>query len=176
MRGVLAEAAGDFAGVVDAAVNDRRGIDALFKDDGHLLLNVRFGEGPEALGGIGGQREIHLVLTGVVGAAIFRGAAEVPSGDNRRAIEEIPDFDIGGAGIDASRTAGNKFGAGRKNAAMLLHEVGLRGVGDGISHQLQFELAAGLNHLLGAGGIAFAGELHENLVVFAAVKLNGGLR
>ena len=42
----------------------------------------------------------------------------------------------------------------------------------GIFNQLQFQLAAGLNHRLGARRIAFTRQLHKNFIVFAAAKLN----
>ena len=41
-----------------------------------------------------------------------------------------------------------------------------------IFDESQLELTAGLNHLLGASGIAFARKLHEDFIVVAAVRLN----
>src|SRR5258707_9460883 len=59
---------------------------------------------------------------------------------------------------------------------MLRQCLGLGSIGDRVFHQFEFKLPACLNDGLGARWIAFAGKLHENFVVFAAVQLNRRLR
>ena len=51
----------------------------------------------------------------------------------------------------------------------------LRRISGLVFDELQFELTTGLNHLLGASGVAFAGKLNEDFVFVTAVRLNGGL-
>ena len=58
---------------------------------------------------------------------------------------------------------------------MRRQRLSLRWMGIRILHELQLELTAGLDHSFGAGRVAFAGQLHENLIVIATVKLDRGL-
>src|SRR5580704_10155537 len=138
MRGVLAEAAGDFAGVVNAAVDHRGGINTLFEDNGHLVTFILFGERAETFRGFRGKRKVHLILTGTVGTAIFRGAAQVAAGYDRSAVEKVPAFAFRGARVGLRGCAtGYQFRAGGKNAAMLLQGIGFRSVNGGVFDELE---------------------------------------
>src|SRR5580700_6826692 len=97
MRGVLAEAAGNFAGVVNAAVDHRSGINTLFENNGHLAAFILFGERAETFRSFRGKRKVHLILAGIVGTAIFRGAAQVAAGDDRSAVDKVPALAFRGA-------------------------------------------------------------------------------
>ena len=91
---VLAEIAFDHAGIIDAAVDGWGGIHAVVEHDGHLPTKILLREGPEAVRRIAGERKIDDPLAGVVGVAIFRGAAKVAAGDHRRAGKDVPPFTI----------------------------------------------------------------------------------
>ena len=86
----LAEIAFDQAGVVNAAIDDGSGINAVFQDDGHLTALVSFGEGTETPRGLRREGEVHLKLARIIGIASFNRATEIASGDNRRAAQDIP--------------------------------------------------------------------------------------
>ena len=94
----LSEVSFDEAGIFNAILDDRRGIDAMFEDDGHLAADVLFREGAEAARGVRGKREIDLPLPGHLRIAVFLGAAQVATRDDRGAVEQIPILPRGGTG------------------------------------------------------------------------------
>src|ERR1700676_5425457 len=175
MRRILTEIAFDHAGIIDAAVDGWGGVDAMIKHDGHLPAKILLREGPKAVRRIAGERKIHDPLAGIVGVAIFRGAAKVAACDDRRPGKDVPLFAIWwSAGSRASfRTSGDKLRTGGQNAAVLAQCVGFRGVDGGILDEPKLELATLLNDTSGSGRIAFAGQLHKDFVaISSAAKLN----
>src|SRR5450432_2713785 len=63
---ILAEVAFDEAGVVDAALDDRGGVDMVLEHDSHLAAGVLFGEGTKAARGFRRKREIDLPLARII--------------------------------------------------------------------------------------------------------------
>src|SRR6266571_8807406 len=86
----LPEVSLDKTGIFNAILDDGRGIDAVLEDNGHLAADVLFREGAEAARGVRGKREIDLPLPGHLRIAVFLGAAQVATGDDRGAVEQIP--------------------------------------------------------------------------------------
>ena len=138
VRGFLAEISLDHSGIIDAAIDHWRGINAMFQHDSHLAALILFGEGPKSLRGIARQRKVHFKLARIVGVAIFRSAAQVTSGHHWRPAQHIPAFSrFGRASSGASlRVSGNQFGVRRKNAAMFGQCIGFRAIWHGILDQL----------------------------------------
>ena len=91
----------DHAGIIDAAVDDRRGLHLVLEHDAQLLADVLFGEGAKAAARFGGKREIHIVEAEVFRAAHSGGAAQVAPGDNGHAVDHIPALAGSLAGADA---------------------------------------------------------------------------
>src|SRR2546426_863636 len=89
-------------------------------NDGHLAMEVLLRERTEAARGIRREREIHLVLAGIVGVAILDGAAEVAASNDGGAVQDIPAL----AGVDSTGgvtglgAAGNEFRAWRQDTTM----------------------------------------------------------
>ena len=170
VRFLLAELAFDHAGVVDAAVNDRSGLQPVFEHDAELLADILFGERTEPAARFGGKREIHIVEAGIFRAAHGGGAAQVAAGDDRDAVDQVPAFGgrLAGAGCGAlslHQSARSEAECRRARPwPPLRTEYGVC-----VHDQVQFQLPAGLNHALGAVGIAFAGELDDDFVVALAV-------
>ena len=176
LRGFLGEIAGDFAAIFDAAVDHGRGVNLIVEHDGHAVADVRFGEGAEAGRGSGRKRELHVILAGIGGAGLRGRAAQVLAGDDGSAIQNVIDLLRSLPGSGAFRLAGNDFCAGRQNATVRCQRGRLRRIrGCSSATSLSCKLAAGLNHGLGAGGIAFAGKLDENFIVAAAGESDGRL-
>src|SRR5262249_10283299 len=106
--------------VFDATVNNRRGVDLVIEHDGHLAMEVLLGERTKALRSIAGQREIDLILAGVVHAAIFDRVTQIAAGQDGSAAEDVPDFSAFGTAACRAvlRTARYEFRTGWKHAAM----------------------------------------------------------
>src|SRR5208282_2897867 len=161
VRFLQAEPAGDSAGVLDSRLNHGSRVHPVVKYDGHLALEVCFGEFAEALRGRVGKGEADFVASGIIGAGDGLRAAQVAAGDGRVAVHEVIDI-RGSAGLSrgALFTSGEQFRIGWEQAVGL-SAVGFRGrgVGAGADDDAELELSAGLDDALGASGVAFAGKL-----------------
>src|ERR1700722_1332312 len=91
MRRILIEVSGDFAVVVDAALNHRRGIDLMIEDNRHAMADVGLGKRPEASSRCGGKLEVNLILRRIVGIRCGSGSAQIRSGHCRSTIENVID-------------------------------------------------------------------------------------
>ena len=148
----------------------------MLQDDGHLPATVLFGEGTEAFCGFVRKHEVNLPLSRHIGVAVFRGAAQVAPGHRRWTLYQIPVL-TGVVGILADvrfRAFLQEFCSRRQNAAMPRQPFRLGRIRCGIHQQHQFQLSTSLNDALSTFRVAFAGELHQNFVVLAAVQLNRG--
>src|SRR5258708_38659302 len=90
MSGFLAEIAGDFAAVLDFALDGRSGSHKVVQNDGHLTAEILLGERSETPSCFGGEGEVNLPHAGIRRVAILDGAAQVATGDGGRAAHDIP--------------------------------------------------------------------------------------
>ncbi len=92
----------------------------MFQDDGHLAALVLFRERTETARCFGGQGEVYLPLSGIIGVTVLGGAAQVTARDNRSAIQDVPALPGFRRASCGSRlgTAGDEFRAWRQNTAM----------------------------------------------------------
>src|ERR1700681_3446436 len=92
IRRFLAKIALDETLIVDATVDYRCGVHAVFEHDGHLPMDVLLGEGAETVCAFGRKTKVDLKLAGIVTVAIFRSAPQIAAGNHRRAAQNIPNF------------------------------------------------------------------------------------
>jgi len=146
--------------------------DLLLEHDGHLAAAILFGEWAKAPRRFTGEDEIDLHCRAFVLrlSVALRRSRPVTTGVRLSTYQFSPvscDFACAiRCGHSRFPCRGENPGVGGKSGGFEDRDWDL--------HQLQFQLPAGLNHLFGTRRIAFTGELHENFVVLASVRLNGG--
>src|SRR6266403_777299 len=88
----LAEVSFDQTGIINAAIDHRRGIDAGLQYNGLRAASALLGNSAEAAGSFRRKREVHLTHTRIRSIASFDGAAQVAAGDDRGAAQDVPAF------------------------------------------------------------------------------------
>src|SRR5580704_5010157 len=120
MRRFLAKTAFDYAGIIDASVDHWRRIDAMIEHNRHVPADILLREGAKAAGCIGREGKVHRPLSGVVGIAILRGAAQIGARYDGRAADDIPSLSLlRRASGAALRTPRQKFCTRGQDAAVL---------------------------------------------------------
>src|SRR5260370_18244915 len=82
----------DQTGIINTAIDHRRGIDAVIQKDAHLTALVLLRKGPEAPGGFRRESEIHLPHSRVIGVASLYRAPQIPSGNYASRAQHVPAF------------------------------------------------------------------------------------
>src|SRR5260370_41056684 len=90
MSGFLAEIAGDFAAVLDFALDGRSGSHKVVQNDGHLPAEILLGERSETPSCFGGECELNLPHAGIRRVAILDAAAKGATCDGCRAAQPNP--------------------------------------------------------------------------------------
>ena len=171
---LLTETPFNHSRIVDAAVDDRGGLDAMVEDNGHAITDVLLREGAEPPGGFRREREIHLPATGIPSVAILNRSAQIAASYDRGAIQDIPNVSRVRSANAVVRAGRQQFGTSRKHG-VLCHISGNGGIRGGIPDQAQLQLAASLNYCFGFGGIADARQLHQDFIgVAASARHNRG--
>ncbi len=78
----------------------------MIEHDGHLPADILLRERPKTASSIGRERKIHDPLAGIVGVAIFRGAAKIAARDDRRAGQDVPTLRLLAERLESLRASG----------------------------------------------------------------------
>ena len=95
--------------------------------------------------------------------------AQVPAADDRRLLDQVVHDAAGGLAGRAARDAGQHLGVGRHGAAGRRQQLLARAGRPGLD-QRQLEQRRRLDDLLGAGDVAHAGQLHQDLILPALAR------